>query len=149
MAVVEAAGGVVVDFSAKKVRYLVAHRPRYDDWTMPKGHIEPGEKPRQAALREVHEETGLKCETLAKLSSVSYLLPDGRTKRVRYWLMRPVSGKFKPNSEVDAVTWLKRTATLNLLTYTVEQGVVLQAHLRAKELRKHSPSLWPDTVAEG
>jgi len=133
---IQAAGGVVVDLSKGKVRYLIAHRPGYDDWSFPKGKLDPDEKHRDAALREVKEETGLVCAVLAKLSPVSYTTPNGKPKRVKYWLMEPESGSFARNDEVDAVTWLKRSQAMGLLTYVHDQALLAEAHLIAKEIRR-------------
>jgi len=139
MSVIQAAGGVVVDLSKGKPRYLLVHRPAYDDWSFPKGKLDTGEKHKEAALREVQEETGLVCEVLAKLSPVHYVTPAGRNKRVKYWLMAPVSGTFARNDEVDAVTWLKRSQAMSLVTYVHDQAVLVEAHLLAKELRAERP----------
>lgn len=135
MTTIHAAGGVVVDLSKGKPRYLLIHRPGYDDWTLPKGKLDDGERHRDAALREVKEETGLVCSVLAKLSPVSYTTPNGNPKRVKYWLMEPESGHFTRNDEVDAVTWLKRSAAMSLLTYVHDQALLVEAHLIAKEIR--------------
>ncbi len=79
---VEAAGGVVV----RDGMVLLVHRPRYDDWTLPKGKLDPGESFEDAALREVEEETGLRCRLVRELPSTQYAV-SGRPKLVRYWLM--------------------------------------------------------------
>lgn len=134
--IIQAAGGVVADLSKGKIRYLVAHRPAYDDWSFPKGKLDDGEKHRDAALREVKEETGLVCNVLAKLSPVVYTTPNGNPKRVKYWLMEPESGKFARNDEVDAVSWLKRTQAMGLLTYVHDQALLAEAHMAAKEIRR-------------
>ena len=133
---IQAAGGVVADLSKGKIRYLVVHRPVYDDWSFPKGKLDDGEKHRDAALREVKEETGLVCNVLAKLSPVAYTTPSGNPKRVKYWLMEPESGKFARNDEVDAVTWLKRTQAMGLLTYVHDQALLAEAHMAAKQIRR-------------
>jgi len=135
---IEAAGGVIVDLSKNKPRYLLIHRPRYDDWSMPKGKLNKGEKHRDAALREVKEETGLVCDVLAKLSPVSYITPNGRPKRVKYWLMQARSGSFAPNDEVDAVTWVKRGQAMSLLTHVHDQALLVEAHILVKELRRQA-----------
>lgn len=135
---IEAAGGVIVDMSKSKPRYLLIHRPRYDDWSLPKGKLNRSEKHRDAALREVKEETGLVCDVLAKLSPVNYITPNGRAKRVKYWLMQPRSGRFVRNDEVDAITWVKRTQAMSLLTHVHDQAVLVEAHVLVKELRRQA-----------
>lgn len=132
---IEAAGGVVVDLSRGKPRYLLIHRPVYDDWTFPKGKLDEDEKHRDAALREVAEETGLTCDILANLSSTEYVTPGNNRKRVRYWLMQPMSGSFTENDEVDVVLWVKRTKAMNMLTHVHDQAVLVEAHMVIKNLR--------------
>jgi 8-oxo-dGTP diphosphatase len=110
---VRAAGGVV----RRDGRIAVVHRPRYDDWSLPKGKLDPGESWEEAALREVREETGLECELGPELSSASYRDRKGRSKLVRYWLMEPVGGEFTPNDEVDELRWLTPAEAAALLTY--------------------------------
>ena len=132
---IEAAGGVIVDVSRDKPHYLLIHRPRYDDWTFPKGKLDRGEKHRDAALREVKEETGLNCEVITKLSPTRYRTQNGNPKRVRYWLMRPTSGSFVRNDEVDAVTWLKRRAAMAILTHEYDRVLLTEAHTITKSLR--------------
>jgi len=135
---IEAGGGVVVDTSKRKPRYLLIHRPRYDDWSFPKGKLNRNEKYRDAALREVKEETGMVCDTVAKLSPVNYITPNGNPKRVRYWLMNATSGKFARNDEVDAITWVKRSQAMTLLTHVHDQAVLVEAHDIVKELRRQA-----------
>lgn len=132
---IQAAGGVVVDLSKGKPRYLVVHRPLYDDWSFPKGKLDAGEKHRDAAIREVKEETGLVCDVLTKLSPVKYTTPNGNPKRVKYWLMERISGEFAKNDEVDSVTWLKRSSAMSLLTYVHDQALLVEAHLVAKDIK--------------
>jgi 8-oxo-dGTP diphosphatase len=110
---VKAAGGVV----RRDGRIAVVHRPRYDDWSLPKGKLDPGESFEEAALREVREETGFECELGEELSSTSYHDRKGRSKIVRYWLMEPVGGEFAPNDEVDEMRWLTPAEAVDLLTY--------------------------------
>jgi 8-oxo-dGTP diphosphatase len=110
---VKAAGGVV----RRDGRIAVVHRPRYDDWSLPKGKLDPGETWEEAALREVREETGLECELGEELSSAHYHDRKGRSKLVRYWLMDPVGGEFAPNDEVDELRWLTPAEASALLTY--------------------------------
>lgn len=133
---IDAAGGVIVDLSKRKPRYLLIHRPRYDDWSLPKGKLDGGERHRDAAIREVKEETGLVCNVLEKLSPVNYITPNGRPKQVKYWLMEAVSGTFVRNDEVDAVTWVKRSQATSLLTHVHDQAVLIEAHMIIKQLRR-------------
>ncbi len=89
---VQAAGGVVTRPATLRgsVEYLVVHRPRYDDWSLPKGKLEPGESFEAAARREIEEETGVQVELGAALPDTEYVDRHGRPKVVRYWLMTPV-----------------------------------------------------------
>ena len=103
---VRAAGGVVVRRQDGQDEVLVVHRPRYDDWTLPKGKLKGRESDEECALREVEEETGLRCRLGRELQSVSYVDRHGRKKFVRYWEMTPLEGTFAPSNEVDEVRWL-------------------------------------------
>jgi 8-oxo-dGTP diphosphatase len=111
--VVRAAGGLV----ARDGRVLLVHRPKYDDWTFPKGKAEDGESDEDCALREVHEETGLECELLDELQSTSYVDSRGRPKRVRWWRMRAVAGEFEPTDEVDEIRWVAPSDAAAMLSY--------------------------------
>lgn len=111
---IRAAGGLVT----RDGRVLVVHRPRYDDWTFPKGKAEPGETDEDCALREVREETGLRCILEDELAATHHLVGDGRTKRVRWWRMRVLADDgFAPDDEVDELRWLDADAAAELLTY--------------------------------
>jgi len=123
---VRAAGGVVWSRPGPEpVRIVVVHRPRYDDWSLPKGKCDPGESDADCALREVREETGLTCRLGAELPSTRYRDNKGRDKTVRYWAMEPLSGEeFIPNSEIDEVRWLPIPDALNLLSYDHDRPVV-------------------------
>ena len=121
-----AAGGVVVRRDAGGLRVAVVHRPRYDDWSLPKGKLDPGESWEQAALREVEEEIGLRCRLGAELSPVEYLVRAGR-KVVRYWVMEPESGAFAPNEEVDDMRWLTPDEAVGTLTYDHDRALVREA----------------------
>jgi 8-oxo-dGTP diphosphatase len=123
---IEAAGGVVLDEDG---RVAVVHRPKYDDWTLPKGKLDAGETFEQAALREVWEETGLRCALVRELPSTEYSV-RGRPKVVRYWLMNVESDPgFAPNDEVDELRWLPAADAAELLTYDRDDEV-LEAALR-------------------
>jgi len=114
---VEAAGGVVLREGGEEVEVCVVHRPRYGDWTLPKGKLEPDESFEEAALREVEEETGLRCELGRELESTHYIDGRGRPKIVRYWLMEVVAGEFEPNAEVDELRWMTAAEAVDALTY--------------------------------
>jgi 8-oxo-dGTP diphosphatase len=122
---VQAAGGVIV----RDGRVALVHRPRYDDWTLPKGKVEPGEESEQAALREVCEETGLRCRLGRELEPTSYTDHKGRPKRVRYWLMEPESGEFAPNEEVDDLRWLGPEQAAALLTHDRDRALLRNLHI--------------------
>ncbi len=115
--VVRAAGGLVVRQSARGAEVLVVHRVQYDDWTFPKGKLEPGESDEECAAREVEEETGLRCELGDELPSTSYTDGLGRTKRVRYWRMCVVAGELTFAHEVDDARWLTIADAASTLTY--------------------------------
>ena len=122
---IEAAGGVVVRERDGESEVLVVHRPRYDDWSLPKGKLEPGESHEHAALREVEEETGWRCVLGAELPSVRYTDRKGRDKRVRYWCMTAVDqGKWVPNDEVDEIAWIPVSRAATLLTYDADHRLV-------------------------
>lgn len=123
--VVQAAGGVVWRRSpAGGVEVLLVHRPRYDDWTVPKGKLGANEDHAGAALREVEEETGLRCTLGPELASTSYVDRKGRPKLVRYWAMTPVGGDFTPTEEVDEIRWLPIETAATQLTYPRDRTVL-------------------------
>jgi 8-oxo-dGTP pyrophosphatase MutT (NUDIX family) len=121
---VRAAGGVVVREAAGPLEVLLVHRPRYDDWTIPKGKLRPGETDEAGALREVEEETGLRCRLGRELASSRYVDSRGRPKTVRYWLMEAVAGEFVPHAEVDEVRWLAPAEAAALVTYDRDRDVL-------------------------
>jgi 8-oxo-dGTP diphosphatase len=121
---VKAAGGVVWRRGAGGIEVAVAHRPHRQDWSLPKGKLDPGESWEDAALREVFEEIGVRCRLGRELPSTSYTDQKGRPKVVRYWLMEPEDGEFEPNREVDEVRWLIPSAAAELLTYPHDQDLV-------------------------
>ena len=126
---VRAAGGVVV----RDGRVALVHRPKYDDWALPKGKLEEGESWEDAAVREVHEETGIRCALREELTPVEYIDPKGRPKKVRYWRMDVLDGEFAPNNEVDELRWLGLDDALECLTYDHDRDLVLMAVRRAAE----------------
>jgi 8-oxo-dGTP diphosphatase len=114
---VKASGGVVCRRADDGLRVALVHRPRYDDWSFPKGKLDKGESWEDAALREVEEEIGVRCRLGAELPPTSYKDPKGRDKVVRYWLMEPVDGEFEPSNEVDEMRWVSRADAEHLLSY--------------------------------
>ncbi len=121
---VRAAGGVVWRDGPGGVEILLVHRPRYSDWSLPKGKLDDGEGWTDAAAREVTEETGLTCELGSALAAVHYNDRRGRVKEVRYWAMRPISGTFAPNSEVDAIEWTNLHDAMARVTYEFDLYVL-------------------------
>jgi 8-oxo-dGTP diphosphatase len=113
LTVVRAAGGLVV----RDGRVVLVHRPKYDDWSFPKGKCHEGESDEACALREVEEETGLRCELLEELGQTSYVDSRGRSKIVRYWRMRAVDGEFVPDGEVDEIRWQTLEDAAGLLSW--------------------------------
>ena len=109
------------------VEVLVVHRPKYDDWSLPKGKLEPGESHEDAARREVEEETACRCELGAELAAVRYRDRRGRPKHVRYWRMTPVAcGAFSPNDEIDEVRWLSLPAAATLLSHEADRQLLAE-----------------------
>jgi len=115
-----AAGGLVL----REGRIAIVHRPRYDDWSLPKGKLDDGESFEDAALREVEEETGLTCRLVTHLGDTSYRDRKDRAKLVRYFEMEPTSGEFAPNDEVDELRWLTPEEALGELSYEFDRELV-------------------------
>lgn len=126
MTPIRAAGGVVWRPAAVGVEVCVVHRPRYDDWSLPKGKLDPGERPLAAAVREVAEETGVRAVPQVRLRSIGYR-SDGRPKVVDFWSMVAVgTGGFQPDTEVDGMRWLPATEAAELVSYPHDAGVLRQ-----------------------
>ncbi|MCW2532298.1 MAG: hydrolase [Blastococcus sp.] len=125
--VVPAAGGAVWRHAQDGgTEAAVVHRPRYDDWSLPKGKLDAGEHALTAAVREVGEETGLAVVAGRRSVQTSYAIPEG-TKRVDYWVMQAFGGRFEPNDEVDELRWLPVPAPADLFSH--EQDRVVLADL--------------------
>jgi 8-oxo-dGTP pyrophosphatase MutT (NUDIX family) len=120
---VRAAGGVPVREAKGRPEVLLVHRPKYDDWSFPKGKAAREESDEECAVREVEEETGLLCELGSPLPTVSYR-SNGRPKRVRYWLMRPQSGEFAADDEVDETAWFDLDEARKQLTYEHDRALL-------------------------
>jgi 8-oxo-dGTP pyrophosphatase MutT (NUDIX family) len=122
--VVRAAGGVLV----RDGDVLLVHRPKYDDWTFPKGKAEADESDEDCALREVAEETGLRCRLGDELPSTEYVDGRGRPKRVRWWRMDAVADDgFSPNDEVDELRWVAPAEAAKLLSYERDLALLEEA----------------------
>jgi 8-oxo-dGTP diphosphatase len=122
-----AAGGVVwrrADDGATEV--AVIYRPKYDDWTLPKGKLDPGETFEDAALREVHEETGLRCRLGRRLEDTHYRDRHDRPKVVQWWEMEaePGAGEFVPNNEVSELEWLSPEEARARMSYDRDKELI-------------------------
>lgn len=121
---IRAAGGVIWRPAGGRVEVCLVHRPRYDDWSLPKGKLTSHEHPLAAAVREVVEETGVRAQPQLRLPSVRYWR-NGQPKVVDYWAMRTLStSEFAPNSEVDGVRWMSPTTAARTVTYPHDAQVL-------------------------
>ncbi len=118
-----AAGGLVWRIQSGEVEVALVHRPRYDDWTLPKGKLATGESELAAAVREVGEELGASVAVSWRIGRVSYDV-DGARKSVAYWLMRYLGGEFSPGDEVDAIAWLPPRHARERLSYRGDRTVL-------------------------
>jgi broad specificity phosphatase PhoE/8-oxo-dGTP pyrophosphatase MutT (NUDIX family) len=101
----------------------VIHRPRYDDWSLPKGKVDPGETEPVTAVREVLEETGHHVQLGRRIASVSYPI-EQRTKKVQYWSARNLGGSFAPNNEVDELIWVSVSAAIKKVSYPYDRKIL-------------------------
>ena len=120
------AGGGVLHRSTDDgtTEVCLVHRPRYDDWTLPKGKAESGETLIATGARELEEETGYRVALGRHLRDVSYDLPTGGRKHVRYWAARPLGGDFEPGSEVDRIRWLPVDKAADKLSYRLDRSIL-------------------------
>ena len=125
--VVRAAGGVVWRGIGTGREVLVVHRDRYNDWTLPKGKLEPDEPVLHAAVREVREESGVCGAPQLRLPTVEYLTGvPGETKQVDFWSMRMLSDAGRaPDDEISEARWVPATKASAMLTYAHDRGVLL------------------------
>lgn len=119
----------------------VVHRPRYDDWSLPKGKVDPGETEPVTAVREILEETGYACQLGRRLAAISYPVGED-TKRVRFWAARTLDGEFIANDEVDQLLWLPPAQALERLQYPYDRKVLrrftkLPAHTSTVLIVRH------------
>ncbi len=131
-----AAGAVLwrTNGSAGAPEIAIVHRPRYDDWSLPKGKVDPGETEPVTAVREVHEETGYTAHLGRRLIAVSYPVEHG-VKKVRYWAARCVDGSFAPNDEVDELKWLPVAEAMKQLGYQLDRKVLRHFEKRPVDSR--------------
>ncbi len=134
LAPLRSAGAVAYRRGQKGTRILLVHRPKYDDWSLPKGHLEEGESYEDAAVRELDEEAGVSGELGALVGTIGYRV-HRRPKAVRYWLVEAESTRFRPNSEVDEVAWVSPKAALKLSSYDDDRSVIATAVSRLKQPR--------------
>jgi 8-oxo-dGTP pyrophosphatase MutT (NUDIX family)/phosphohistidine phosphatase SixA len=127
---IHAAGGVLYrdGYPDSGPEFLVVHRNRYHDWSLPKGKLDRGESFEDGAVREIKEETGYKSKKVDYLGAVTYETNRSRLKLVRYWLAKAQKGSFKPNSEVDNIEWVGLHGAQALLTYNRDARLVERAH---------------------
>jgi 8-oxo-dGTP pyrophosphatase MutT (NUDIX family) len=113
-----AAGGLVVRRSGpERIEIAIVHRPIREDWSFPKGKVEPKETLTECALREVREETGLSCRIVSFVGTTEYQDRKDRRKIAAYWVMTPESGAFRSSEEVDEMRWVELGEAAELLTY--------------------------------
>lgn len=120
--VVLAAGGIITNLQGE---FLLVHRPRYEDWSFPKGKLDKGETLEQCALREVLEETGFVCQLGDAVGLVMYEDRKGHPKEVHYWRMNIMDGSFQPNSEVDEIRWVSESFAYELLSYLHDRELLV------------------------
>ncbi len=122
---IRAAGGVVTRVGlAGRVEVAVVYREARGDWTFPKGKLDEGETFEDAAVREVYEETGLRCRITRFAGTTNYTHRKGRPKIVAYYLMEVADGEFAPNDEVDELVWVALSEVHERLTWDRDRELV-------------------------
>ncbi|MDQ3782321.1 MAG: NUDIX hydrolase [Actinomycetota bacterium] len=134
LAPARAAGAVAHRHTKKGIRILLVHRPRYGDWTLPKGHLEGQESYQEAARRELVEEAGVQGELGRLVGSIGYRVRR-KPKVVRYWLVEAGSIRFRPNAEVDEVLWASPGMAMERASYDNDRVVIAAAMDRLQQPR--------------
>ncbi|WP_058045727.1 NUDIX hydrolase [Streptomyces roseifaciens] len=106
------------------IELALVYRPKWADWSHPKGKRKPGEGAREAAVREVLEETGMACRLGTPLPTAHYVDARGHPKEVRYWAAQAVGGAFVPNHEVSRLAWLPPGDARDMLTHDRDKALV-------------------------
>ncbi len=135
-----AAGGVLYRWDGDLAEFLLVHRDRYDDWSIPKGKLNRGEPFLDAARREVFEETGFRGNSPRNIGTTGYETPRGNAKVVRWWLLRSKGGSFSSNNEVDRIKWLPYKKAMKQLSYEGERGVLSRGAAMVDD--KHSGTIY-------
>ena len=140
---VRAAGGIVLrPVPGAPAQVVVVHRAAREDWSFPKGKLEPGESFATAARREVLEETGLRCALGPFAGHARYRDRKGRPKVVAYWVMHPESGDLHPDEEVDEVRWVALRTARDLLSYQRDRELLVVASVLARVQDPAVASSW-------
>ncbi|NND02335.1 MAG: NUDIX hydrolase [Acidimicrobiia bacterium] len=127
-----AAGAAVYRMRRGRPEILLTHRPRYDDWSLPKGKLDRGEGFRECAEREVQEESGVTGVVEDFIGTVGYVTGAGNKKAVRYWLLQAKDEAFKPNREVDKIRWFPPKKAMAKATYSRDEAIITSAVQMAK-----------------
>ncbi len=134
-AIVHAAGGMIVRRSPEaELQVAVVHRPLREDWSFPKGKLEPGESFEECAIREVAEETGFECRLGSFVGHTEYRDRKDRPKVVAYWVMEVEAGEFTPGREVDELRWVALADAARLLTYERDRELLVALGAAAHDL---------------
>lgn len=130
-----AAGAAVYRMRSGRPEILLVHRPRYDDWSLPKGKLDRGESFKRCAERETAEESGVSGVVERPIGTVGYVTGAGNNKAVRYWLIRGKDEEFAPNSEVDKIRWMRPKKAMEKVSYSRDEAIIRTASAMARDRR--------------